>query len=222
MPSGSWTNETHGMLYSGGRYHLFFQKNANGPYMSRLHWGHISSENLYDWRDESIAIYPGEDFDLKGCWSGCVYTDGGTPYILYTAVDNAKARIVQAMATDEALDNWGNKAVVIDGRPAGLSDDFRDPYWFEAGGQLYIIVGTGKNGIGACTLHKLQNGTWTNDGTIFYQGNTVSQHGTFWEMPNITISFAVTPDMPKGLQHVPVTLTIKDLKAIVVLDVVVK
>ena len=186
MPSGSWTNETHGMLYSGGRDHLFFQKNANGPYMSRLHWGHISSENLYDWRDEPIAIYPGEDFDLKGCWSGCVYTDGGTPYILYTAVDNAKARIVQAKATDEALDNWGNKAVVIDGRPAGLSDDFRDPYWFEAGGQQYIIVGTGKNGIGACTLHKLQNGTWTNDGTIFYQGNTVSQHGTFWEMPNVT------------------------------------
>lgn len=38
----------------------------------------------------------------------------------------------------------------------------------------------------------------------------------------IPISFAITPDMPKGLQHVPVTLTIKDLKAIVVLDVVVK
>ena len=71
-------------------------------------------------------------------------------------------------------------------------------------------------------FHAMPSGSWTNDGTIFYQGNTVSQHGTFWEMPNITISFAVTPDMPKGLQHVPVTLTIKDLKAIVVLDVVVK
>ena len=186
MPSGSWTNESHGMVYSGGRYHVFFQKNANGPYMSRLHWGHISSENLYDWKEEPISIYPGETFDIKGCWSGCVYENGGSSYILYTAVDNQKARIVQAKASDEALVDWGEKTVVIDGRPSGLSDDFRDPFYFEANGQRYIIVGTSKNGIGACTLHQLKNGTWTNDGTMFFQGSSTSQHGTFWEMPNIT------------------------------------
>jgi beta-fructofuranosidase len=51
MPSGSWTNESHGLAYSGGRWHLFFQKTPNGPYMSRMHWGHIISENLYDWTE---------------------------------------------------------------------------------------------------------------------------------------------------------------------------
>ena len=186
MPSGSWTNESHGMLFSDGRYHVFFQKNANGPYMSRLHWGHISSDNLYDWRDEPIAVYPGESFDIKGCWSGCVYEDGGTPYLLYTGVDNAKARIVQAKAADASLNQWGEKKVIIDGRPSGLSDDFRDPYYFEAGGQKYIIVGTSKNGIGACTLHRYMNGAWTNTGALFFQGNSQNQHGTFWEMPNVT------------------------------------
>ncbi|MDE6121292.1 MAG: hypothetical protein K2F63_05835, partial [Muribaculaceae bacterium] len=55
MPAAGWTNECHGMCYSDGRYHLFFQKNADGPYMARLHWGHISSENLYDWKEEKIA-----------------------------------------------------------------------------------------------------------------------------------------------------------------------
>ncbi|MBQ8463878.1 MAG: GH32 C-terminal domain-containing protein [Prevotella sp.] len=186
MPSGGWTNETHGMIYSGGRYHVFFQKNANGPYMSRLHWGHISSENLYDWREEPIAIAPGEAYDLKGCWSGCVYEENGTPYILYTGVDNAKARIVKAKAQDDGLVDWEKQGVIIDGRPAGLSDDFRDPYYFESDGQRYIIVGTSKNGVGACTLHRYQNGAWTNDGTIFFQGSTANLHGTFWEMPNVT------------------------------------
>jgi len=186
MPSGSWTNETHGMLYSDGRYHLFFQKNANGPYMSRLHWGHISSDNLYQWRDEPIAVYPGEAYDLKGCWSGCAYQDGDTPYILYTAVDNARATIAKAKALDATLADWQKEGIVVDGRPAGLSDDFRDPYYFEADGQQYLIVGTSKNGIGACTLHKYQNGTWTNDGSIFFQGTTRAEHGTFWEMPNVT------------------------------------
>ena len=186
MPSGSWTNETHGLICSGGRYHVFFQKNANGPYMSCLHWGHISSENLYDWTEEPIAIYPGESYDIKGCWSGCVYEDGGDTYILYTAVDNAKARIAQAKAKDGNLIEWEKQGVIIDGRPAGLSDDFRDPYFFTANGEKYIIVGTSKNGVGACTLHQYKNGAWTNDGTIFFQGGNANQHGTFWEMPNIT------------------------------------
>ena len=186
MPSGGWTNESHGMIYADGRYHVFFQKNANGPYMSRLHWGHISSENLYQWQEEPIAVYPGEDYDLKGCWSGCVYDDDGTPTLLYTAVDNAKARIAKATAADEAVATWQKQGIIIDGRPAGLSDDFRDPYWFTANGEQYIIVGTSKNNVGACTLHKLTDGTWSNTGDIFFQGTSANQHGTFWEMPTIT------------------------------------
>lgn len=186
MPSGSWTNETHGLIYSGGKYHVFFQKNANGPYMSRLHWGHISSENLYDWTEEPIAIAPGEDYDIKGCWSGCVYEDEGNTYILYTAVDNAKATIAQAKAKDNRLIEWEKQGVIINGRPSGLSDDFRDPYFFTANGQKYIIVGTSKNNVGACTLHKYDGDSWTNDGTIFFQGGNANQHGTFWEMPNVT------------------------------------
>lgn len=186
MPSGSWTNESHGLTHSGGRWHLFFQKNANGPYMSRLHWGHISSENLYEWTEEPIALYPGESYDIKGCWSGCVYEDGGNNTLLYTAVDNGKARIAQAKTADNGLVNWGGKKVVIDGTPTGGFADFRDPYYFEANGNKYIIVGTGKNNIGCCTLHKFNGSSWTNDGAIFFQGTSQSQHGTFWEMPNLT------------------------------------
>ena len=208
MPSGSWTNETHGMMYSNGKYHVFFQKNANGPYMSRLHWGHVSSEDLCQWTEEPIAVYPGESFDIKGCWSGCVYEDGGDTYLLYTAVDNAKARIVQAKAKDNTLVEWGDKKVVIDGRPEGLSDDFRDPYFFEANGNKYIIVGTSKNNVGACTLHKFNGTTWSNDGTIFFKSPaaTAAQYGRFWEMPNVTKIgdkwlFTCTPlDMSQGVR----------------------
>ena len=199
MPSGGWTNECHGLTYSDGKYHVFFQKNANGPYMARLHWGHISSENLYKWTEEPIAIAPGESYDIKGCWSGCVYDDENTTNIIYTAVDNAKAVIAKATPNDKGLVGWSKQGVIINGRPAGLSDDFRDPYFFTSGGNKYIIVGTSKDGIGACTLHKYDNGNWTNDGKIFFRGTNANQHGTFWEMPNVTdmgngkVLFTVTP-----------------------------
>lgn len=216
MPGANWTNETHGMTYSDGKYHVFFQKNANGPFMSRLHWGHISSENLYDWTEEKIAIAPGESYDLKGCWSGAVFTDevvtGGKPGIIYTGVDYQKAYIVQATPTDESLIDWEKDGVIINGRPTGLSADFRDPYFFRNGNDAYIIVGTSKNDIGATTLHKYNstNGTtkeWSNDGKIFFAGTSASEHGTFWEMPNITPMgdgkwlFTVTPQETNNGVH---------------------
>lgn len=194
MPAAAWTNECHGMTYADGRYHLFFQKNADGPYMARLHWGHISSENLYDWREEKIAIAPGDWYDIKGCWSGCVFTDdvitGGKPNILYTAVDYGRAMIAGASPDDAALNDWtkwGNNPI-INGRPGGLSDDFRDPYFFRNGDNAYIIVGSSKDGVGTTTLHRYDAGskTWSNDGKLFFTGKSAATDGRFWEMPNIT------------------------------------
>lgn len=194
MPAAGWTNECHGMYYSDGRYHLFFQKNGDGPYMARLHWGHISSENLYDWREEKIAVAPGDWYDIKGCWSGCVFSDeaitGGNPNILYTAVDYAKAMIAQAAPESDALDNWikSSRNPIIASRPAGLSDDFRDPYFFRNGDDAFMIVGTSKDGIGTTTLHRYSpaTSTWSNNGDLFFSGKTAGVDGRFWEMPTIT------------------------------------
>lgn len=193
MPGANWTNESHGLTYSNGRYHIFFQKNANGPYMARLHWGHISSENLYDWREEKIALVPGDYFDIKGCWSGAVFTDdeitGGKPGIIYTAVDYAKATIANATPLDVDLISWQKgSSPIINGRPSGLSDDFRDPYFFRTDNGAYIIVGSSKDGVGTTTLHKYNpvTGMWSNDGKLFFTGSNAGQAGTFWEMPNVT------------------------------------
>ncbi len=205
MPAANWANETHGMIYSNGRYHLFFQKNANGPYMSRLHWGHLSSENLFDWTEEKIALAPETYWDFKGCWSGCVFVDDeltqGKPSILYTGVDYAKAVIAQASPLDDDLIGWEKSAMpVINGRPDGLSDDFRDPYFFRTDNGAYIIVGSSKGGVGTTTLHVYnpQTKSWSNDGKTFFTGTDAQSCGTFWEMPNVTKIgdkwiFTVTP-----------------------------
>lgn len=194
MPAAGWTNETHGATYFNGKYHVFFQKNPNGPYMSRLNWGHIVSDNLYKWEEDPTAVSPEEAYDKKGCWSGCVFTDdeltGGKPNIFYTAVDYGRATIAQAQPADDDLLTWTKKSgnPVINGRPNGLTDDFRDCYVFRNGTDLYMIVGSSKNGVGVTTLHKYDKSTktWSNDGKLFFSGSNANQDGTFWEMPNIT------------------------------------
>lgn len=113
---------------------------------------------------------------------------GGEPNILYTAVDYAKATIAQAAPKSEDLIEWTKspRNPIISGRPQGLSDDFRDPYFFRNGDNAYIIVGSSKNGVGTTTLHKYQGGNWSNTGDLFFISTSVGQDGKFWEMPNIT------------------------------------
>lgn len=214
MPARSWMNECHGLTYSDGRWHLFFQKNGNGPYMSRLHWGHVSSADLCTWREEPIAIAPGESYDIKGCWSGCLFSDpvltAGQPRAFYTGVDYGRARIIEAIPTDASLSNWRKKGIVVDGAPGGLSDDMRDCYIFRNGDDYFMIVGTSKDNKGACTLHKLDRttGVWSNDGKIFWQASNASLLGRFWEMPSLTKIgdhwlFCVTPlDMSGGVRAI--------------------
>lgn len=207
MPAANWTNECHGMTYSDGRFHLFFQKNANGPYMSRLHWGHISSPDLLTWQEEKIAIAPENDYDVKGCWSGHVFShpsvNGGKITAVYTAVDYAKASIALATPKSNDLIEWTKQTSnpIIPSRPAGLSDDFRDPSFFTAGGEAYIIVGSSANNAGVCTLHKYNpsTGSWSNDGKFFAKATNSAEQGRFWEMPNVThmgagkYLFTITP-----------------------------
>lgn len=206
MPAANWTNEPHGLIYHNGKYHLFFQKNANGPYWGRIHWGHVTSEDLITWKEEKAAIFPEAWYDSKGAWSGCVFSDpdltNGQPYIYYTSVDLGKASIAEARPLDDNLINWTKNTAnpVIPNRPSGLDDDFRDPYVFKSNNTFYMIVGTKKGGKGTVTLHQYNknNKTWSNDGRIFYQASS-ADYGTFWEMPVIVPMndgkwlFVVTP-----------------------------
>lgn len=192
LPSAAWTNETHGLVRADDRWHIFFQKNSLGPYMARLHWGHLTSTDLYNWYEEKSALAPDVAMDMKGCWSGCVFTDpeisDNRPNILYTGVDYGRARILRATPNDNSLLNWTKDgAALIDGRPDGLGDDFRDPYFFRSNGKPYIIVGSSRDNRGLVTLHRYDNGNWTRyENDDFYWGKHTEVDGSFIEMPSLT------------------------------------
>ena len=207
MPSANWSNETHGIAYENGKYHVFFQKNGNGPYMSRLHWDHITTTDLCTWKEETIALYPDKPYDIKGCWSGAVINDPdvtkGETWLVYTGVDNARASMRFARPTDKEFLHFDKLSThAIMGIPGGYSADFRDPYYFRCNNKAYLIVGSSKNGIG-CTILFEWNGTgWTHKGECFV-GSTKAECGEFFEMPNITPMgdkwlFTATPLGPNG------------------------
>ncbi|WP_143959767.1 GH32 C-terminal domain-containing protein [Litoribacter populi] len=187
MPNTSWTNEAYGLTYYNGKYHLFFQKNPNGPYLFFMHWGHLTSTDMVHWQEEKIALAPSSGFDDFGIWSGTTIMDqNNEPVIFYTGVNVGRAAIGLARPNDDDLIEWEKHSEnpVIPQSPPGLLD-FRDPFLWEDNGIYYMIVGSGQanNGGGTIPTYKstdLLNWTKIPD---LYSNPNIEETGFFWEMP---------------------------------------
>lgn len=190
-PSAGWTNESHGLFYLQGKYHLFSQRNFNGPYLEHINWGHYVSTDLVNWEEKQQVLWPQPGFDEVGIWSGHVVVTGDNPYLFYTGVNKAKAAIGLAKS-NSPYDTWTkNTSPVITSAPTtGYTHaDFRDPFVFEYNSNWYMMVGTGlRNGTarGGLFLYKsaLPDFTkWDLQGTMLEGSPSVDQTGEFWEMP---------------------------------------
>lgn len=195
VPAANWGNETHGLYYDEATqlYHMFYQKNANGHYLSHMHWGHMISNDMVKWTEINTAIDPSEDYDWKGCWSGCLFRDDdfndGMPTIFYTGVNNADPHIIQALPSDREKDPylfaWSKQPTGISRPNSGY--DFRDPYVFKYDNEFYMIIGSADNNKGALHVHKYDKAAkkWNTTPSIFFSatGHSDIDQGTFWEMP---------------------------------------
>lgn len=186
MPPTSWTNEPYGLIYHKGSYHLFYQKNPNGPYHAHMHWGHIRSSDLVTWEDMPIALAPEPGWDQHGIWSGhVVKNDSGNVVAFYTGVDGVKAGIGIAYP-DEELKVWTKEPTnpLIPNPPSTYNHmDFRDPFIWKYGDTWFMIVGSGIHHVGGILMTYTSDDmlTWENATPLFY--DSYENSGRFWEMP---------------------------------------
>ncbi len=191
LPAANWTNETHGLLYFNGTYHIFNQKNASNILLRQINWGHFSSPDLIHWTEERPALRPSEPYDNAGIWSGhAMIDDNGVPVIFYTGGSEPHS-VNAAFPLDSTLIHWQKYAgnPIIKDRPSEYSrTDMRDPYVFRADSIWYMVVGFGidrtKESHGALLLYKSTDlKTWEYRHLLF-EGNPRKDHsGKFWEMP---------------------------------------
>lgn len=190
IPQAAWTNESHGLIYYQGQYHMFSQKNSNGPYFSNQNWGHFISDDLLFWREVQPALWPENEFDSVGTWAGHLILDeAGQPVIFYTGVDGVKASTHIARALDSNLINWEKpeslNPIIAESPFLAQGKDFRDPFVFRENGSWYMIIGSGTpQNEGTLPLYKsadLEN--WDFIGSL-YTGNPILDFsGSFWEVP---------------------------------------
>ena len=193
-PPAGWNNDPHGVVHVDGRYHLFYQHNpAANVWGEGVCWGHASSEDLYAWRDEGIALAPGDN--EVGCWSGSVVLDTAGPTILYTRIvgDDWTRGQVALARSDSSLSQWRREplASVVEGPPRELSvTGFRDPFvWATAEGWTMLMGAGTTEGIAAAVQYRSSDLLrWQYDGVVAQRHVSEQEPlwtGALWECPQL-------------------------------------
>ena len=86
-----WNNDPNGMVFHGGKYHLYYQYNPFGIFWGNMHWGHLESADLVHWDEKPIALYQRTTKDMAFSGGGFVDHDDtaglgkGTQFAAFTS-----------------------------------------------------------------------------------------------------------------------------------------
>lgn len=152
----NWINDPNGVIRFNNQYHVFFQHHPYGLKWGPMHWGHVISDDLLNWKHLSIALTPGDDFDKDGCFSGTSFVHDNKLYVVYTGFidneDKEKIKQQQCLAYSEDGIHFTKLGLIIgeDNLPKEYApNDFRDPFVYFDDNQFIMLVAARKvNGKG--------------------------------------------------------------------------
>ncbi|GAA0841715.1 hypothetical protein GCM10008915_39630 [Bifidobacterium pullorum subsp. gallinarum] len=184
-PKTGWINDPNGLVFFKGRYHAFFQHYPFAPRWGQMHWGHAVSDDLVHWEELSIALYPDqeyEDSEQGGCFSGCAVVKDDILYLIYTSVSDVHGQTQSVAISHDGIyfEKYSGNPVIRE-FPPEASADFRDPKVTFMDGVYYMVIASGKEGIGKILLYQSQNLLdWDYVGVLF-EG---SEYGGVLECPD--------------------------------------
>ncbi len=186
-PPYGWMNDPNGMFYKDGVWHLYYQYNPYGSTWGNMHWGHSTSTDLVNWKDEGIALSP----DAWGTiFSGSCVVDSantagfgeGAVIAFYTSAKPTPWGDCQTQSIAYSLDN-GKTFTKYEGNPVLTSDqrDFRDPkvFWYEPEKHWVMMLAVGQ----MMRIYVSENLKEWEFASSF--GRTEGAHGGVWECPDL-------------------------------------
>ncbi len=137
-----WNNDSNGLVFYQGRYHLYYQHNPYGWNWGNMHWGHAVSTDLVHWQELPIALYPKKFGDW--CFSGSAVVDSSNTAGFKTGADDVIVAAYTSTGRGECLaysNDRGRTFMDYPGNPV-VTHKGRDPkvIWYTPGRHWVMAV----------------------------------------------------------------------------------
>lgn len=84
MPPTGWMNDPNGLCEFQGVNHIYFQYTPFLAGWGTKLWGHYTTKDWIHYKEEEPFLYPDEEWDRDGVYSGSAYTCEDGIHYFYT------------------------------------------------------------------------------------------------------------------------------------------
>lgn len=189
-PKTGLINDPNGFSYINGEWQLFYQYYPFGPIHGLKSWYRVTSKDLIHWEEKGLGLLPDSALDAHGAYSGSATADGDKLRLFYTGnvrdenwVRHPKQNTVTFDPETGAL---GQKELIID-EIDQATDHFRDPMYFTAHGQSWLVIGGQRKSDERGTLYLYQANPENLDQWTYHSELPIPQADSayMFECPNI-------------------------------------
>ena len=195
MPPTGWMNDPNGLCEFQGVNHIYFQYTPFLAGWGTKLWGHYTTKDWIHYKEEEPFLYPDEEWDRDGVYSGSAYTcEDGIHYFYtgnvklwdkdYDYIMNGREQNTIHVFSPDGKDIAYKKLVMTnDDYPVNMSKHVRDPKIYKKDGRYYMIQGGRDAESYGCALlfcsDDLEHWKWYD--TV----RTAKPFGYMWECPNL-------------------------------------
>lgn len=196
MPETGWLNDPNGLCEKDGIYHIYYQYTPFEPTGEIKLWGHYTTEDFVHYEDRGPFLFPDNDYDAHGVYSGSAFVENGVIHYFYTGniklFDRDDYDYITAGRGSNTLhftsrdgDTAGPKKLIFTNQdyPQDISCHVRDPKVFKKNGVYYMVLGArDRESRGLVLLYRsddLKN--WKYENRI----TTKEPFGYMWECPDL-------------------------------------
>ena len=194
MPPTGWMNDPNGLCEFQGVNHIYFQYTPFLAGWGTKLWGHYTTKDWIHYKEEEPFLYPDEEWDRDGVYSGSAYTCEDGIHYFYTGnvklwdkdydyiMNGREQNTIHVFSPDGKNIAYKKLVMTYDDYPVNMSKHVRDPKIYKKDGRYYMIQGGRDAESYGCALlfcsDDLEHWKWYD--TV----RTAKPFGYMWECPD--------------------------------------